>query len=623
MIHLYIDKQEVRLPDNIEIDYYVYNPFFERKGGFTYDISISLKDGANAKVYGHIQRWNRNTKPGGRTAELYDNEKLLVRGLEVILSVEDYSVKIQIVSDNSELNYLAADGEKRLRDLDLGYILTFDRIQAKGSLYYTSALYNYVCPPIARVLPEMAVAWFSDEDRAARKMFNNLRRPGHNQGDPNHPRQDYELDFADTPNLRAQPYLVAIVEKVVTALGYSVTCNALREDEVLSQVYIVNSKDTVRYNEMVPNWLVNDFLDEVEKWGNVVFLIDKLTKTCRIVNVHEFYASAGFIYVGDDKVVDEVEKEYNQSPDDEVSYRNMSYKFPGGVWYKYANLGSKKMQQCWQVDVNRGMAGYGVSIRDSLEGKGIVHYTDIELDLVGRKWETGSDVMGTQYYWRPVNILKDVLLDERETKMEFRIVPVPTVGLSLYGRYWRGEGDGTAEVAPCTVIPYAQDQGESEGDDSEMPMQDLIEGTAGEESVADYMPVAVYNGIRVCHYQSEGFSVPENYPRMAENLKFPLSTVTNATMVRTATSGTNFLIFFDGEVADKDLRLTSLYKRLYSKNYSINTQTIHKAFFYAEEILDPKQIFVIKNRRFYCKFLLYKIDKNGLKRLVEGNFFEM
>ena len=623
MTHLYINKQEVRLPDDLEIDYYVYNPFFGRKGSFTYDISISLKDGTNAKVYDHIHRWNRSTKPGGRTAELYDNEKLLVRGLEVILSVEDYTVKIQIVSDNSELNYLAADGEKRLRDLPMGVIGTFDKIQALGSLYYTSAQYDYVCPPIARVLPEMAVAWFSSEERAAQKMFNNLHRPGHNEGDPNHPRLDYELDFADTPNLRAQPYLVTIVEAVVRALGYSVTYNALREDEVLSQVYIINSKDTIRYNEMVPNWLVNDFLDEVEKWGNVVFLIDKLTKTCRIVNVHEFYASAGFIYVEKDKVVDETEKEYNQSPDDEVSYRNMSYKLPGGVWYKYADMGSKKMQQCWQQNVNKSMDGYGVSIQDSIQSKGIIHYTDIELDLVGRKWKTGSDVMGTQYYWRPVNVLREVVLDERETKMEFRIVPAPTIGLSLYGRYWKGEGDGTAEVAPCTVIPYAQDQGESEGENSEEPMRDLIEGTDSEDSVTEYMSVAVYNGIRVCHWQSDGYSVPKNYPNMAMNLKFPLSTVTNATMVRTATDGTNFLIFFDGEAADKDLRLTSLYKRLYSKNYAINTQVIHKAFFYADEILDPKQIFVIKNRRFYCKFLLYKIDKNGLKGLVEGNFFEM
>ena len=38
----------------IEIDYYVYNPFFERKGDFTYDIDIDLSVPQNAQIYGHI-----------------------------------------------------------------------------------------------------------------------------------------------------------------------------------------------------------------------------------------------------------------------------------------------------------------------------------------------------------------------------------------------------------------------------------------------------------------------------------------------------------------------------------------------------------------------------------------
>ena len=59
MTELYIDGQKVLLNDDFMIDFYRYNPFFSKKGDYTYDIDINLNVPENARIYKHIQRPNR------------------------------------------------------------------------------------------------------------------------------------------------------------------------------------------------------------------------------------------------------------------------------------------------------------------------------------------------------------------------------------------------------------------------------------------------------------------------------------------------------------------------------------------------------------------------------------
>ena len=79
MIHLYIDGAEVHLPEDISIDYYVYNPFFERKGEYTYDIDINLKDPVNAKVY------NMAGQYVGKSADGLSKGLYVVNGKKIVV----------------------------------------------------------------------------------------------------------------------------------------------------------------------------------------------------------------------------------------------------------------------------------------------------------------------------------------------------------------------------------------------------------------------------------------------------------------------------------------------------------------------------------------------------------
>ena len=614
MIQLFIDGAEVHLPEDISIDYYVYNPFFERKGEYTYDISINLKDPVNAKVYGHLNRWNVNSKPQNRKAELYDNSKLLVSGTEVILSIEGDVAKIQLLAGNSELNYLSASDSAKMKDLDLGSIDVLDEKTALNSLYKNSLECDYVCCPIA-MKQQVSYTNSFNNDLCAKRFFNNLLRPGHNEDDPNHPREDYELRFHSIPNLRAQPYLAALVEKVVEALGYSVTYNELRYHLIFSKVFIVNSTDTLKYNEMIPNWKVNDFLDEVEKWCNVVFITNALYKTCRIINVTDFYKEASSENIDDERLTDERERKYNDETSDNVSYDNLSYNLPSSPWFKYANVSDAIVKQCDIIKYED---------RDSAEsstGKMIIlHQEDTDTYFVARKWENSKDESDSVYFWQPINFLKDVKDEHAEETTSFKIVPAEIIGLSLRGYFWKGTGEGAGnfEFSIASLLPYAADQGYVEEEDEE-DLNTMIENASEEsEDVSDTMPVAIYRGVNKCLWYSQDQT--SKYPEAVNGIKFPCSSVTNVeTIVWGVSRGSKVFWQNDGI----DLRLSNLKETVYKWNDSIDTKTEMKAFFYADQILDPKKIFVVANRRMYCKYLLYKITSKGLKREVEGVFFKM
>lgn len=79
MTELYIDRQLVVLPETFSITIIEENPSFTKNGSYTYDISLSLLDSINAKIYKHLNRLNRKGDiPKNRSAYLVvDNEPVL------------------------------------------------------------------------------------------------------------------------------------------------------------------------------------------------------------------------------------------------------------------------------------------------------------------------------------------------------------------------------------------------------------------------------------------------------------------------------------------------------------------------------------------------------------------
>ena len=123
MIKLVIDNQEVVMDGGFSTDIIRENPLLTSAGDYSYDIDVDLRVPQNRRLYKDFQRLNTLNSFSERKAELLDNEKILARGTEAVLSIEDNRVKIQVLSNNSELNYIF-DEKRSVRELDLGTVQT-------------------------------------------------------------------------------------------------------------------------------------------------------------------------------------------------------------------------------------------------------------------------------------------------------------------------------------------------------------------------------------------------------------------------------------------------------------------------------------------------------------------
>ena len=128
-------------------------------------------------------------------------------------------------------------------------------------------------------------------------------------------------------------------------MGYEITENALH-DTMFAKVYIVNAVDTLKYNEMLPNWEVNKFLTEVEKWCNIFFVVDQANKQIRIMKLFTFYQNADTFEVKNDLIIDYIEKNYDDDNSFDQLYENIKYNVPGSQHYEYSVLNPDLISAC-------------------------------------------------------------------------------------------------------------------------------------------------------------------------------------------------------------------------------------------------------------------------------------
>lgn len=614
MLKLLIDKQEVSLSVDTNLDLYSYNPFFDRKSDYTYDIDVDLKVAQNARIYKHINRLNIRDHPKNRTAELYDGSKLLLYGTEIILSLDDDIAKIQLVSGNSELNYLAASKKTRMRDLDLGAI-TLNATTAMNSLYSTSDSCMFVCPPCAKVWKKFGFSWWYDNGTANGKLYNNLSRPYYQNKNE---KQENLLNWGDGANLRPMVYLCVLVEKIVKAMGYDVVSNVIRTKPMFKQVYIVNSTPTDKINEMVPNWLVNDFLDQVEKWCNVLFLIDHATNTCKIVDVYDFYkTNATTVYISKEHVIDATEKNYNADKVSVMQYKNVRYNVPGNEFYKYGVMDDNVRSACELVDY----------YDDASDLTGFAHENFYNRMVILKARNSGKEFVVSKrydhsrnyYYLQPIDYIGQIKDDNSDDTVSFNIVPAPMVALSLYGFYLYEGTNSNSGGGYCpffSLIPYAMDQVTEDEISENRGLNEFITGGMSEVAVPSTMFVANYVGIQQCYWPF----VLETQWQAVNKLKWPLS-LSVGQFVGFGASDYPYYAADNNMHLEYDLSIKSLYSRIYSKNETFDTSEEIVVRFYTDKILDPKKVFIVANTRFCCRYIKYKVSAQGLLREAEGHFY--
>lgn len=236
MTRLFIDKQEVALTSDFQLDFYSQNPFFTKNGDYTYDLDIDLNHPGNRKIYQSINRFDVTEHPTNRSALLLSGPNVIVDGTEVILSIEDNIAKIQLVSGNSELNYLYA-GETTIRQLNLGSLNLNAEYNNLTKLYPDV---THVCCP---VISQKGNYKIDDSSQKTDKIFNELEWDTRNGF-------IYKTDTTMVP----QPFLLYCIDKIIEAMGYSIEENVLKDDELAKRLIVIHGiQSSTDINRILPN----------------------------------------------------------------------------------------------------------------------------------------------------------------------------------------------------------------------------------------------------------------------------------------------------------------------------------------------------------------------------------
>lgn len=572
MIKLYIENQEAAI--NGETFTIVRdNPLITKAGDYTLDVDLNLDCVENRIIYNRIKRFHSDVNEFNQNAVLLDKEKVLLRGTAILLKVENNVAKIQLVSNNSELNYIY-DNTTRVRDMDFGVVQTRN---ATDAAKVSSGVYGDTIDGISvkESYPQLFKTDFSDFGGSAEI----LNYVGNNDGGA------YSIWFKDDTPLRPQPYLLYYVDRLVELLGYTLGQCDINRDKY-RRLIVVHGYDTNEYAKMLPDWTVTEFISELEKFFNVVFFVDNATKVLDIISVDKFYENVGKVYIDRDAVVDEKETEFGKEAEKvQTSYKNVGYKLPSSEYWQFESIDEK----VYAISAKRN-AIFANDYEDNDPAKYEI-LKDREKDV---EWVHYENSEGKNKHARLVNQFAPVVMDERVDRTELKISPA-----KILASYRVGDHGSYTFLAPIPVF-YENNAGTFSN-----AIRNGVADTAG-----DILQVAFYLGF--CEYDNLSYGAT-----MCVTTRWHQLFSAIIENVRYSTPGVN---------KETTLSLNGQYGRCATEllnSIMLDTTKLYTLKIKSEEWMDPRAIFVIDNRALICRKFEYEFSNHSISPILKGEFYAM
>ena len=636
MLTLYIDGERVNLSDSVHTEFYQRNPFFTNEGDYTLDLDIDLRDPDNARVYGYGHRLDRIRKWARRRAVLQDERGILITGTEIVLDMHDEHAKIQIVAGTSALNY--AMGDRTLQELDLYH--EFDTVEVA---YPPVCAYND--SKHAQFGMMDSSEWETEGDFRVKK-WTIVNRPVWDS-----------TSWARLIQLPIpQPYVWAVLEHVITALGFKVAENVLRDDPLFSRMLMVHAIRSSYVADMLPRWKVSEFFDEIQRFFNVIISADVATGEVSVVLASTFLdASTEAVAAGD--IID-VKKEFGkESKLTMIDYSACHYEFPSHPLYQYASLPQGLEAACTKVAEqtvsSSAASGYNKAYLPGIwkaangGSEGFVGDTSAPstvADSFGARILYTATLHGeTRRYvlWSVEDgytALKQVgVMDAKTTNrpgvadVAMKIVPVRMVSSPVTGangQWWQyplAAVDGDASSFGRVQTGAGTSVHERDYDIND----DIKSGyKEKEQKRADAMFVGIYYpSVSIAGYEDPANNCPDvevpvvsgdwqaELHRLAASPGSDLFWKSQRVVALSATNnGTLSIIGPNG-----------MYERYYSQNPLVDTSVAYVVRYvgHGRKLPDVRKVFLVGNRKFYCQQLKYDVSAGRRSEVVEGTFYPL
>lgn len=631
----------VNLSAGSSFEFYDRNPLFSKEGQHTLDIDIDLGDPQNAYVYHDMHRIDCPRRPSGRAAVLFSEKGIVIKGTEIVLEIDERKAKIQIVSGNSELNYLSG-GDQTLHSLDLGSTPELTPEVAMQSL--TPGTYDFVCSPVCVKNEFLLSGTFMYVNAEDNVIYNEMCIGANKQA-----------TFVTGTTFNPLPYLYAIVERVVQALGYTMKANFIREDPAMSKLVVINGYHSRNYAEMMPNMLIDDFLTMVENFTGCVIVVDQAEKKVEILQQNFFYDNAGEEVIDSSDIIGDIQRKYDEDSPEGLLHHNVSYDFPKTETYNYWAID----KELWKTLLIEDCPDHSSEYTDPVFKE---HFMNCWLhmnDGVMPTWGWSKDTVAAKYNRSIVyrdkgytdnNLIVLRAIDDREkpTAMCIRIV-------NQYSGHYdeRTDDELKLKIIPTEIVwwqdayrndrkvflpvPFARqsDIPDTESTDSnEKGLNEFINEGAEQDNMEERLFVGFYLGKKNCNWQYNATSfiylpvvVPSN---IVEATTYALY---GSEDYRGKWTGGYWAFPCFLRTARHDygeplcnmqiLGETGMYNRYYKNTLNINFTQPVSIKFRSLDLRDSRKIFIIGNQRFFCAELKHRATANAVSEVIEGTFYQV
>lgn len=580
MLRLFIDNQEVYLDAEIDFQIFRENPLFRKTGDYTFNIDINIRCKNNSQVYSNIRKIGNHFSVKNRKAVLMDGNEELLNGTEVILSADEKKVSIQIVNGVSELNYLTNSDSTRVRELDLGYIQRFDRNMARSLANENYPNSTLQAPPIY--------------------IGGNLL---------NHVNIFYD-GFEFNGPLQPQPYLLYYTNAVIEAIGYKMKFNQLATIDKWKRLLLIHGYDTMFLAKMLPNWTVSQFIDEIEKFFNAIYVVDSKTKEVQLLTIKDFYKNKQPIVINRDKIVDAFQRTYRDDEEREdlyITYQNVKYSFPKDKGYELCDLPDDIMRR---LSISEGNYDAITAVDDNWDDWS--GYQDSEkanfLFKPYMRYQASEESSSREYFKRRLNEFAEYRKNEDGNTVTMKIIPAHIIQDMTTAT---NQGDMIITVGNYQIpaVDY------HEYKDEKIGFYETVNGQEVEQDVEDCITVAFFEGN--AHIRTSGNNYVYHYAMpMCWTSEWTAGKITANTFREEEIEGfIGMTLELNGEngrgINDFD------------SDFNINHDQRYTIKFLCSEFLDPMSVFELDGVKFACEKLTYNWTQGKRDKIVEGEFYRI
>lgn len=649
MIQLFLDDMPAVPGDNSSIKLVLENPYFSKSGSYSYDIELPLNIPANRAIFGFINRLDITKKERLFAARLIIDNKEVLSGTAHITSINESSVRLQLLGGPSAYNHRNKMDNLFIDKLDLGdwYMTTWP----DGS-YYTDNRFG-----------EVEKKYYPAGTRFRGSTANMLRRMGYDS-QPDYPwvafpalnsaadvfcngfyyqfkdssraevvRRDYMTRAGGTPVLCVQPYLWIMAQKIARATGFELDNedNDLYNDELFRKIFIVNSTNNIDCAKCLPHWSVNDWWTNIEDTFGLVFSVDYSSRKATLMKRARHYSE-------DDRltelsnVVEQFSAELEDETQSDISLSNVGFaEFENDAAERLSDyihefaVINREFQDIEQLSAwaneqgDAVMANYKDVIFECADGRRFIYMQHVglfpalvEVDMFRSR------------------IAKD---ESEEIDIELKFVPAKFVDYitQLYDANRNGSGASGShglgdkltdidisviEVPGDANMAWCNSDVDSEKIDIEAILNEEEEENRGENNLPDVIYIAINNGYENKN-ATTSFSLKPTvkllYSRPVLREKYAYIIGVGKPFAEDSPYSLS-LVPVMGQINLASQTVLGLTK--------IDTAVRICVRFISRDIPDVGSLFLIRNKRYICEKLEATFSENKLDRLITGYFFE-